>query len=53
MTNAEIRAIENAGRSAMVWAPAQDEDRMRRIGLATLPALALLSVSTFLLFGLV
>ena len=55
MTNLEISAIENAGRSTMVWSPEDDahQDRFRDLAAAALPGLAILLVAALVLVQLI
>ena len=55
MTHMEITALEAAGRSAMVWSPEGKDGRIH-VGAvlgALLPALGILAVAAFVLFGIV
>ena len=55
MTHMEITALEAAGRSTMVWSPEGKDGRIH-VGAvlgAMAPALGILAVAAFVLFGVI
>lgn len=53
MTNAEIKALEDAGRSTMVWTEGYDgETHYGDVAKALLPAMFILATATALLLAL-